>query len=44
MELNLIAIEKELDLVIVLIFFEEMEDEQLLQPGLLAYSLPILLE
>jgi hypothetical protein len=44
MELNLIAIEKELDLVIVLTFFEEMEDEQLPQPVLLAYSLLILLE
>lgn len=44
MELNLIAIEKESGLVIVLIFFEEMEDEQLPQLVLLAYSLLILLE
>ncbi len=44
MELNLIATEKELDQVIVLTFFEEMEDEQLPQPVLLAYSLLILLE
>jgi hypothetical protein len=44
MELNSIAIEKESGLVIVLIFFEEMEDEQLLQPVQLAYSLLILLE
>jgi hypothetical protein len=44
MELNLVAIEKELGLVTVLIFFEEMEDEQLLQPVRLAYSLLILLE
>jgi hypothetical protein len=44
MVLNLITIEKGLDLVIVLIFYEEMEDEQLLQLVLLAYSLLILLE
>lgn len=44
MEVNLIAIKKEQDLVIVLTFFEEMEDEQLPQPVLLAYSLLILLE
>jgi hypothetical protein len=44
MELNLIIIERELDLVIELVFFKEMEDEQLLQPVLLAYSLLILLE
>lgn len=44
MELNLIAIEKELGLVIVLIFFEEMVDGQLQQPVQLAYSLLILLE
>lgn len=44
MELNLIAIEKELDLVIVLIFSEGREYEQLLEPVLLAYSLLVLLE